>query len=90
MQVCVRLFARLRELAAADAVTLELPHEATVGDLRARLSAAYPSASSLLERSAVAVNQEFAEDAFRIPVGSEVALLPPVSGGDVGARPSGE
>jgi molybdopterin converting factor small subunit len=35
----------------------------------------------LLSRSAVAVNEEFADDAVAIPAGAEVALLPPVSGG---------
>jgi molybdopterin converting factor small subunit len=35
----------------------------------------------LLTRSALAVNQEFAEDAAAIAPGTEVALLPPVSGG---------
>jgi len=77
----VRLFARARDLAGADRVEIELPAGATVGDLRQRLAAAYPALASLLERSALAVNDEFADDALTLPANAEVALLPPVSGG---------
>jgi molybdopterin converting factor subunit 1 len=81
MRIAVRLFARARDLAEADAVTVELPGGATVSDLRWRLAADYPALAVLLGRSALAVNDEFADDALPIPTGAEVALLPPVSGG---------
>ena len=77
----VRLFARARDLAGADAVTVELPAGATVAELRTALAAACPTLAPLLPRSAVAVNEEFAGDSVRIPPGAELALLPPVSGG---------
>jgi molybdopterin converting factor subunit 1 len=75
----VLLFARARDLLGADVV--ELPDCATVGDVRRALSERYPQAAGLLAKSAFAVNDEFAGDEARIPVGAEVALLPPVSGG---------
>jgi molybdopterin synthase catalytic subunit len=81
MQVRVRLFARARDLARADAVVLDLPGGATAGDLRRRLAEAHPALGGLLERSALAVNNEFAEDGLTLPHHAEVALLPPVSGG---------
>jgi molybdopterin converting factor subunit 1 len=81
MTVHVRLFARARELAGADAVAIELPEVATVADLRIRLGEAYPTMSALLSRSAVAVNEEFAADHVAVFPGAEVAVLPPVSGG---------
>jgi molybdopterin synthase sulfur carrier subunit len=77
----VRLFARARDLAGAAAVTVDLPAGATVGDLRRRLAAAHPALAGLLERSALAVNDEFADDALTLPARAELALLPPVSGG---------
>lgn len=77
----VRLFARARDLAAADAVTVELPPGATAGDLRRALAVAYPALASLLERSALAVGDDFAGDDLVLPAGTEIALLPPVSGG---------
>jgi molybdopterin synthase catalytic subunit len=81
MKVVVRCFARARELAGADAVTVDLDADATVGELRRRLAAAYPSLARLLERSALALDDEFAGDGVVLRAGAEVALLPPVSGG---------
>jgi sulfur-carrier protein len=81
MKIVVRFFARTRDLAGVDAVTVDLPDGATVGDLRRHLAAAYPSLARLLERSALAVNDEFAGDALVLRHDAEVALLPPVSGG---------
>ena len=81
MTFSVRLFARGREIAGADAVAVELPAGATVADLRRALGAAYPALAGLLAASAVAVNHDFAEDADVIAAGDEVAVIPPVSGG---------
>ena len=75
------LFARANDLIGADRIEVALPEPATVGELRRYLMERYPSFAGLLEKSAFAVNDEFADDATRIPVGAEVALLPPVSGG---------
>jgi molybdopterin converting factor subunit 1 len=77
----VRLFARAKDLAGAETVRVELPEGATVGELRRRLAAEWPALAGLLERSAIAVNDEFADDAARLPCPAEVAVLPPVSGG---------
>jgi molybdopterin converting factor subunit 1 len=77
----VRLFARARELAGADAIDVEVPAGATVRDLRRRIAQDHPVLARLAERSALAVNDEFAEDGLILPLGAEVALLPPVSGG---------
>jgi molybdopterin converting factor subunit 1 len=79
--VTVRLFARARDLAGAGALTVELPAGATVGALRRALGECCPALFSLLSRSAMAVNGEFARDADALPPGAEIALLPPVSGG---------
>jgi molybdopterin converting factor subunit 1 len=79
MDVAVHLFARAREVAGRDTITVVLPDGATVGDLRRRLVEEYPRLAELVKRSALAVEQEFAKDDQ--PVRGEVALLPPVSGG---------
>jgi molybdopterin converting factor subunit 1 len=77
----VRLFARARDLAGADTLTVALPDGATVGELRRRLADVCPRLGGLLERSAIAVDDEFAGDEALLPSRAEVALLPPVSGG---------
>jgi MoaE-MoaD fusion protein len=75
MLVSVRLFAGLRERAGAANVEVELPEPATVADLLA--------AMDLAPRSCVAaINREYADPAAPIAPGDEVALVPPVSGGD--------
>ena len=81
MTVRVRLFARAKDLAGADAVVVAVPPGATVAELRRRLAADYPALAGLLSRCAVAVADEFAEDSLTLTDGAEVALLPPVSGG---------
>ncbi|MFL5242092.1 MAG: MoaD/ThiS family protein [Gemmataceae bacterium] len=81
MLIQVNLFARFKDLAGADQITVDLPNNATVRDLRQTLKRIYPSSAGLLERSAVAVDNEFTEDRTAILANAEVALLPPVSGG---------
>jgi molybdopterin converting factor subunit 1 len=81
MIVVVKMFARAKDLAGADAVRVELPAGATVAELRRQLAAQVPALAGLLGRSAVAVDDEFAADGMMLREGVEVALLPPVSGG---------
>ena len=87
MIVHVRLFARARDLAGADSIAVELPNGATVADLRRRLAADHPALAGLLERSALAVENEFAEDSLVLSGNVEIALLPPVSGGETNEHP---
>jgi molybdopterin converting factor subunit 1 len=77
----VRLFARARDLVGAKVAAVDLPEGATVADLRKQLAACFPALQALLPRCALAVNDEFAEDSLTLPGETEVALLPPVSGG---------
>lgn len=81
MLVTVKLFARAKDLAGADAISVELLDGATVADLRLRLASACPALTGLLARSALAVNNEFANDTTALPANADLALLPPVSGG---------
>jgi len=60
---------------------LEIPADATVANLKAVLSQKFLSLNGLVENSLVAINQEYAFDESQIPVGAEIALFPPVSGG---------
>jgi molybdopterin synthase catalytic subunit len=77
----VKLFARARDLAGTSELTLDLPEGAKVADLRKALALAHPKLTGLLERSAIAVNDDFAGDEQVLSPDAEAALLPPVSGG---------
>ena len=81
MTVTVRLFARAKDLAGADVLSVVLPDGARIADLRRGLAAEHPRLATLLRRSALAVNEEFADDSSPLLPETEVALLPPVSGG---------
>lgn len=81
MMARVQLFARARDLAGADVLEIELADHSTVGELRLRIGSEFPRLRDILPRSALAVNEEYADDSVVIPDGADVALLPPVSGG---------
>jgi molybdopterin synthase catalytic subunit len=77
VRVTVRLFAALRERAGAGQREVELPQGATAGDVFAALGiGAEPPGL------AYAVNQEYAERSALLTDGDEVAVIPPVSGGE--------
>lgn len=79
--VRVLFFALASEQAGARQVDLELPLGATIATLRQILIDRFPTLTALLQRSALALNEEFADDAQTIPSHAEIACIPPVSGG---------
>ncbi len=82
MKVEVRLFATLRDKAGSGLVSVELAQPATAANLLAALAQAYPALAAALPVSLVAVNRVYAGIDTPIEPGDEVALFPPVSGGD--------
>ncbi len=80
MKVHVRLFAGLRERAGAGEIELSLPEDARVGDALERLSSLTGGVPVVM-----AVNREYAAGDTELHPGDELALIPPVSGGSVGA-----
>ena len=81
MTIQVRFFAGAKELARTDSVRLELEDGADVGRLRRAIAERFPVLQPLLDRSAIAVDDDLAEDATVLRSGCQVAVLPPVSGG---------
>jgi molybdopterin synthase catalytic subunit/molybdopterin converting factor small subunit len=77
MQVRIRLFAGLRERAGTGARTLDLAEGATLGDVWPALGLGDEPAGLLY-----AVNKRYADGDAALTDGDEVALIPPVSGGD--------
>lgn len=80
VQVRIRLFAGLRERAGASEVELELPEGARVADALDRVRDLTDGVPVVM-----AVNQEYADPGAPLHTGDEVALIPPISGGAVGA-----
>jgi molybdopterin converting factor subunit 1 len=81
MQIRVRLFATLRQLAGWAHQTLDLPEGATVADALSELDRRYPQLTVTTRTIYVAVNQEYAKNSQLLHAGDELALFPPVSGG---------
>jgi molybdopterin converting factor subunit 1 len=81
VNVRVRLFAVAKQLAGQDSVILQLPDGSTLGQLRARLAAEVPEIAAVLPHILFAVGSEYAHDDVVISADSEVACIPPVSGG---------
>ncbi|RUT29506.1 molybdopterin converting factor [Paenibacillus zeisoli] len=83
MQLTVKLFAGLVDRIGSSVIEFELSGESpTTSDLKQQLADTYPSAEDLIAVSFVAVNQEYATPHQPITAEDEIALIPPVSGGD--------
>jgi len=79
--ITVLFFATLRDRAGVHETSLDLPADATVADLKARLQETFPGLRDGFGSVLVSVNREFAFDHAPIPTQAEVAIFPPVSGG---------
>jgi molybdopterin synthase catalytic subunit len=77
MRVTVRLFAQLRERAGASELSIELPEGARVQDAIDELGGLAGGLPVVM-----AVNREYADGDAPLAQGDELALIPPVSGGE--------
>jgi molybdopterin converting factor subunit 1 len=86
MVVHVRLFAMLRERAGSDSLQVELEDGATVRDAIDAIASQHGLGDVVARTSMVmAVNRHYAEEGRPLAEGDELALIPPVSGGDDGS-----
>lgn len=81
MKVRVKLFAAAKDLAGSDEITVELGSPATIAEVRGAVLAAQPTLASVLAHSLWAVDTQYALENTPVTEQSEVALIPPVSGG---------
>jgi len=77
MVVTIRLFAMLRERAGAGEIELDLPDGARVRDALDRLDDLAGGLPLVM-----AINREYADADSELRSGDELALIPPVSGGE--------
>lgn len=90
MNIKIALFAGLADRIGASSLDFAYPQpelqQVSAAQLKEALSAAYPAASTLIDASFVAINQEYAAGDAVITEHDEVALIPPVSGGENAAE----
>lgn len=78
----IRLFGAFRQDNPKSSLTVEIPEQGRVADLRHAMEAALESenARSLLKASAFATDREVLDDHDPVP-DREISILPPVCGG---------
>jgi len=81
IRVDVLFLGPARGFAKTESVWLELPDATTVAQLRDRLLERFPALHGAMGSIRFAVNEAFANDDNVLQSGDEVALIPPVSGG---------
>ena len=81
MQVTIRLFARLRDLAGTGELVRDVPEASTVQAVWKCLVGEMPALSDYERTMSVAVNADYSRMTAVVHDGDEVAFLPPVSGG---------
>jgi len=62
-------------------ISIQLPVDAGVVELKSELTALKPDAAAVIDSALVSINREYAFANEAIPDGAEVALFPQVSGG---------
>ncbi len=81
MKITVKLFAGVRELAEQSEIVAELAQGSTIGELRKCLIADFPQLGPHLTHAMFAIDSDYASDDSLVQEKSEIACIPPVSGG---------
>jgi molybdopterin converting factor small subunit len=81
MTVRVKLFAVAKQMAGRGEVAVEVEDDATVADVERALILAVPALAEVVAHARWAVDAEFAKRETVVTTQSEIALIPPVSGG---------
>ncbi|GGI44215.1 hypothetical protein GCM10008018_05990 [Paenibacillus marchantiophytorum] len=82
MNLHIQLFAGLVDLFGTSVLLIEIQEEhIAIQDLKAQIATRYPAAAEQLKSCFFAKNQAYAGDHERVTASDELALIPPVSGG---------
>jgi molybdopterin converting factor subunit 1 len=81
VDIQVLFFAAARDIASSPELSLRVPRAATLADIRRSIGEREPRLIPLLSRCRLALDQEFVDETSVVRPGSEIAVLPPVSGG---------
>ncbi len=80
-EITVLFFATIRDHLGEKQISIKLPKDAGVVELKEMLVEIKPDSVAVIESALVSINREYAFADEFIPEGSEVALFPHVSGG---------
>ncbi len=82
MKLTIHLFATLKEAAPGGQLEIEVPDTSDVAALWDAAIARAPSLEKWRRHARIAVNQSYARDDEIVPANAEIAIIPPVSGGE--------
>jgi len=83
MQVRVLFFGMLKDVAGRERDNVELPAGSHISDLLEQYVKVSPKLQPYYDVMAVALNQEYSDIGATLRDGDEIALIPPVSGGNL-------
>jgi molybdopterin converting factor small subunit len=81
ISVRVLLFSTIRGIIGERELSLDLPEDSTIGDLKEEIARLYPASDPAVRSMLTAVNRIFSEDETVLPDQAEVAFFPHVAGG---------
>ena len=81
MNVRIKLFAVARQRIGRDTIEVDLPASPTIHHLRAALIEQFPPLGDIVPHARFALNSDYAPDSAPISPNTEIAIIPPVSGG---------
>lgn len=80
MNLQILLFGISSELVNTNSLTIEMPTDASVADLKAALARKHPQLGKI-NSYAIAVNEVYASNETILKKNDVIAIIPPVSGG---------
>src|SRR6185295_15074665 len=86
LKITILLFGQAREWVGLSTMELELQAPATVESAFAVLKSKHPKLAEMERSLLFAVNEEYAAPTLPLADGDQMAILPPVSGGEAGSR----
>ena len=81
MKVRVKLFAVAKQRVGRDFLEVALPDAATIRQLRGAIVEQVPALADVIAHSRFAIDSNYADDTSLVSAMSEIAIIPPVSGG---------
>jgi len=82
MKVTVKFFAGIAEAAGKKEHILDMDNNPSVKDILKKLTDEFPLAADMIGKSMVSVNHDYANNNQVVKDNDEIALIPPVSGGE--------
>lgn len=75
------MFAVAKQRLGKSEIEVELPSQATVANVRCAIVEQFPPLGDVMRHARIAVDNEYGADAAMVDPRSEIAIIPPVSGG---------